>query len=292
MKVGFIGLGKMGFPMAANLLAAGHRVTVYNRTKSRADELAAQGAIVAPAPEACAGNSVVITMLSDDNAFEELLVSKNKFVDALSPGAVHLCMSTISVGLSEKLAEVHSKAGQIYVAAPVFGRPESAAARRLVIVAAGPKDGIDRCSPLFEALARKTFVLGSAAAQANLVKVGNNFLLFAMIESLGEAVAFARKTGLSADEFVKIITETVFDSGACRVLGPMIAQEKYEPVGFPLSMVLKDVGLVLQAAAHAAVPLPFADVIRDQLSTAMARGYQNLDETALARIAAENAGLL
>ena len=144
----------------------------------------------------------------------------------------------------------------------------------------------------FQPVAERCDLNAPAAAQANLVKVGNNFLLFAMIESLGEAVAFARKTGLSADEFVKIITETVFDSGACRVLGPMIAQEKYEPVGFPLSMVLKDVGLVLQAAAHAAVPLPFADVIRDQLSTAMARGYQNLDETALARIAAENAGLL
>src|SRR5213592_2468161 len=203
MKVGFIGLGKMGFPMAANLLAAGHRVTVYNRTKSKADELATRGAMVAGTPEACAGSSVVIiTMLSDDNALEELLFSKNKLVDALSSGAVHLCMSTISVALSGKLAQVHSKAGQIYVAAPVFGRPETSAARRLVIVAAGPKDGIERCSPLFQALARKIFVLGPAAAQANLVKVGSNFLLFAMIESLGEAVAFARKTGLSADEFV------------------------------------------------------------------------------------------
>ena len=200
-------------------------------------------------------------------------------------------MSTISVALSGKLAEVHSKAGQIYVAAPVFGRPETAAARRLVIVAAGPKDGIERCSPLFEALARKTFVLGPPAAQANLVKVGSNFLLFAMIESLGEAVAFARKTGLNANEFVKIVTETVFDSGAYRVFGPMIAQGKYEPVGFPLSMVLKDIGLALQAAGHAACPLPFANVIRDQLSSAIARGYQDLDETALARIAAENAGL-
>jgi len=291
MKVGFIGLGKMGFPMATNLLAAGHRVTVYNRTKSRADELASRGAIVAGTPEACAGSSVVITMLSDDNALEELLFSNNKLVDALSSGAVHLCMSTISVALSEKLAEVHSKAGQIYVAAPVFGRPETAAARRLVIVAAGPKDGIERCSPLFEALARKTFVLGPPAAQANLVKVGSNFLLFAMIESLGEAVAFARKTGLNANEFVKIVTETVFDSGAYRVFGPMIAQGKYEPVGFPLSMVLKDIGLALQAAGHAACPLPFANVIRDQLSSAIARGYQDLDETALARIAAENAGL-
>src|SRR6266568_168900 len=262
MKVGFIGLGKMGFPMATNLLAAGHRVTVYNRTKSRADELAARGAIVAGTPEACAGSPVVITMLSDDNALEELLFSKNKLVDALSSGAVHLCMSTISAALSGKLAEVHSKAGQIYVAAP-----------------------------LFEALARKTFVLGPPAAQANLVKVGSNFLLFAMIESLGEAVAFARKTGLNADEFVKIVTETVFDSGAYRVFGPMIAQGKYEPVGFPLSMVLKDIGLALQAAGHAACPLPFANVIRDQLSTAIARGYQDLDETALARIAAENAGL-
>src|SRR6059036_3678633 len=230
-------------------------------------------------------------MLPDDNALEELLFSKNKLVDALSPDAVHLCMSTISVALSEKLAEVHSKAGQIYVAAPVFGRPESAAARRLVIAAAGPEAGIERCSPLFEALARKTFVLGPRAAQANLVKVGSNFLLFAMIESLGEAVAFARKSGLDPNEFVNIITETVFDSGAYRVFGPMIAQARYEPVAFQLSLVLKDVGLMLLAAEHAAVPMPFANVMRDQLSSAIARGYQNLDETALARIAAENAGL-
>src|SRR5215510_15430147 len=130
MKVGFIGLGKMGFPMATNLLAAGHRVTVYNRTKSRADELAAQGAIVADNPEDCRDSSVVITMLSDDHAYEELFLSNNKLVDALLPKTVHLCMSTISVPLSEKLAELHTKADQIYVAAPVFGRPESAAVRK------------------------------------------------------------------------------------------------------------------------------------------------------------------
>jgi 3-hydroxyisobutyrate dehydrogenase-like beta-hydroxyacid dehydrogenase len=291
MKVGFIGLGKMGFPMATNLLAAGHRVTVYNRAKSRADSLAARGAIVADTPEDCHDSSVVITMLSDDNAYEELLLSNNKFVDSFLPKTVHLCMSTISVALSEKLVKVHANANQIYVAAPVFGRPESAAARRLIIVAAGPENGIESCSPLFEALARKTFVLGSRAAHANLVKLASNFLLFAMIESLGEAVAFARKTGLDPNEFVNIITETVFDSGAYRVFGPMIAQSKYEPVAFPLSMVMKDVGLVLLAAEDAIVPLPFADVIRDQLSSAIARGYQNLDETALSRIAAENAGL-
>jgi len=292
MNVGFIGLGKMGFPMAVNLLAAGHRLTVYNRTRSRANELAAGGAKTADTPEACCrDSSVVVTMLSDDHALEELLLSSNKFLSALSSGTVHLCMSTISAALSEKLAEAHSKSGQIYVAAPVFGRPEAAEARRLLIVAAGPKDGIERCSPLFEALARKTFMLGTTAAHANLVKVGSNFLLFSMIESLGEAVAFARKTGLDPNEFVKIITETVFDSGAYRVFGPMIAQGKYEPVAFPLSMVMKDLGLALLAADHAAVPMPFANVIRNQLSTAIARGYQNLDETALARIAADNAGL-
>ena len=291
MKVSFIGLGKMGFPMAANLLAAGHRVTVYNRTKSKADELATRGAIVAGAPEDCCDSSVVITMLSDDNALEELLFSNNKFLDALLPNTVHLCMSTISVALSQKLAQVHTNAGQIYVAAPVFGRPEVAASRKLLIVAAGPENGIERCSPLFEALAKRTFVLGSTAAHANLVKLGSNFLLFAMIESLGEAVAFARKTGLDPNEFVKIITETVFDSGAYRVFGPMIAEARYEPVAFPLSLVLKDLGLVLLAAENATVPMPFANVIRDQLSSAIARGYQNLDETALSRIAAENAGL-
>jgi 3-hydroxyisobutyrate dehydrogenase-like beta-hydroxyacid dehydrogenase len=291
MKVGFIGLGKMGFPMAANLLAAGHRVTVYNRTKSKADELAARGAIVVDAPEDCCGSSVVITMLSDDNALEELLFSNNKFVDALLPKNVHLCMSTISVALSEKLAEVHANARQIYVAAPVFGRPEAAALRKLFIVAAGPKDGIESCSPLFEALAKKTFMLGSTAAHANLLKLANNFLIFAMIESLGEAVAFARKTGLDPNEFMNIVTETVFDSGAYRVYGPMIAQARYEPVAFPISLSLKDLSLVLLAAEHAAVPMPFANVIRDQLSSAIARGYQNLDETALSLIAAENAGL-
>ena len=291
MKVSFIGLGKMGFPMAANLLAAGHRVTVYNRTKSKADELATRGAIVVDAPEECDDSSVLITMLSDDHALEELLLSNNKFVDALLPKTIHLCMSTISVALSERLAQVHAAAGQIYVAAPVFGRPEAAASRSLRIVAAGPKNGIDSCSPLFEALARKTFVLGSTAPHAHALKLGSNFLLFAMIESLGEAVAFARKSGLDPNEFVNIITETVFDSGAYRVFGPMIAQARYEPVAFPLSLVLKDVGLMLLAAEHAAVPMPFANVMRDQLSSAIARGYQDLDETALARIAAENAGL-
>ena len=291
MKVGFIGLGKMGFPMAANLLAAGHRLTVYNRTKTRAAELAARGAIVVDAPEDCCDSSVVITMLSDDKAFEELLLSNDKFLDSLLPNTVHLCMSTISVAFSEKLAEVHANARQLYVAAPVFGRPEAAASRKLTIVAAGPKNGIETCLPLFDALAKKTFVLGSTAAHANLVKLGSNFLLFAMIESLGEAVAFARKTGLDPNEFVNIITQTVFDSGAYRVFGPMIAQSKYEPVAFPLSMVLKDLALLLLAADDAEVPLPFANVIRDQLSTAIARGYQDLDETALSRIAAENAGI-
>ena len=172
MNVGFIGLGKMGLPMAANLLAAGHRVTVYNRTKSKADELAARGAIVVDAPEECDDSSVVITMLSDDNALEELLFSNNKFLDALLPNTVHLCMSTISVALSEKLAQVHADAAQLYVAAPVFGRPEVAVSRKLLIVAAGPKNGIERCSPLFEALARKTFVLGSTAPHAHALKLG------------------------------------------------------------------------------------------------------------------------
>jgi 3-hydroxyisobutyrate dehydrogenase-like beta-hydroxyacid dehydrogenase len=291
MKVGFIGLGKMGFPMAANLLAAGHHLTVYNRTKSRADELANQGATVANSPEDCCDSSVVITMLSNDKAVEELLLSSSTFVEALLPDAVHVCMSTISAALSAKLAQIHADANKIYVAAPVFGRPEAAASRKLAIVAAGPAAGIEKCSPLFEALARKTFVLGAPAPHANLVKLGSNFLLFAMIESLGEAVAFARKTGLDPNEFIKIVTETVFDSGAYRVFGPMIAQAKYEPVAFPLWMVQKDLGLALSAAKHAAVPLPFADVIRDQLSAAIARGYQDMDETALSRIAAENAGL-
>src|SRR6266404_4321452 len=196
MKVGFIGLGHMGIGMAANLLKAGHEVTVYNRTPGKAHPLVGQGAYVgARVADACGGDAV-ITMLADDGAVESVVFGEHSVIDSLRPAAVHLSMSTISVALSERLAAAHANAGQRFVAAPVFGRPEAAAAAKLYIVAAGAPDAIDACLPLFEAMGHKTFPIGDQPKAANLVKLSGNFLSASVIEALGEALALVGKAGV------------------------------------------------------------------------------------------------
>ncbi len=189
MDVGFIGLGQMGTAMALNLVKAGHRVVVYNRTRAKAEAVASQGAEIAERLADACGRSVLITMLADDAAVESVFFANGNGLSALGHGAVHISMSTISVALSDRLAEAHRKAGQAYVAAPVFGRPEAAAAAKLFVVAAGPEATLARCQPLFDAIGQRTFVVGDKPSSANLVKLSGNFLLAAMIECLGEAFA-------------------------------------------------------------------------------------------------------
>jgi 3-hydroxyisobutyrate dehydrogenase-like beta-hydroxyacid dehydrogenase len=284
MRIGFIGTGAMGEPMARNLCRAGFAVTVYNRTRSRAEPLTADGARLAESPtDAVRDADVVITILADDAATEQVTLVDG-LLAALSPDAVHVCMATISPALSERLTEAHTAAGRAFVAAPVFGRPNAAADAKLSIVAAGD-------SAVFAALGQRTFVVGERPAAANVVKLSGNFLLASMIESLGEAFALVRKSGVDPALYLDIITSTLFAAPAYKNYGSIIAEERFSPPGFRLPLGLKDVRLVLQTAEAVNVPMPVASLVRDQLLSAMARGYEDLDWAVLARVAAENAGL-
>jgi 3-hydroxyisobutyrate dehydrogenase-like beta-hydroxyacid dehydrogenase len=282
----------MGREMAHNLIKTGHELTVYNRTRSRAEELRQQGARVANTPaEAAAAGEVLITMLADDQALEDVMFGSGKALTSLAPATTHVSMSTISVAMSKRLAEAHQKARNPYVAAPVFGRPEAAAGAKLFIVAAGPSQALRACQPLFDAMGQKTFVLGEDPPRANVVKLTGNFLIASVIESLGEAFALVRKYGIDPQNFLDLLTNSLFTAPVYKTYGAIIATNKYEPVAFKMTLGLKDVRLVLEAAEAAAVPLPLASLIRDHAIAAVARGMQDADWSAIARIAAENAGL-
>jgi 3-hydroxyisobutyrate dehydrogenase-like beta-hydroxyacid dehydrogenase len=289
MKLAFIGAGNMGSPMARNLLRAGHSVTAHNRTQAHVEPLRQEGAALADSPaDAARGVDAIITMLADDAAVEH---AAQGFIETLAPGAMHIGMSTVSVACSKRLAEQHAARGQIYVAAPVFGRPVAAAAAKLWIVAAGPPESIARCQPVFDALSRGCSVVGADPWLANAVKLSGNFLIAAALESMGEAFALVRKSGVDAGLFLEIVNNALFNSPLYGGYGAAVAKEQFEPAGFKLRLGFKDLRLVQEAAEAAAVPMPLAGVLRDRFLAAMARGEGELDWAALARIAAVQAGL-
>jgi 3-hydroxyisobutyrate dehydrogenase-like beta-hydroxyacid dehydrogenase len=290
MDIGFIGLGKMGQGMAANLVNAGHTVTVYNRTAAKADTLARQGATRARSvAEACRGD-VVVTMLADDAAVEDIVFGEQGVLAALPPGATHVSSSTISVGLSKRLTAAHTAAEQQYVAAPVFGRPEAAAAAKLFVVAAGAPPVLETLAPLFDAVGQRTFVVSEDQHAANLVKLSGNFLIASVIESLGEAVALVGKAGVDRLHYIDIITSTLFGAPAYQAYGGLIARGEFEPAGFAATLGLKDVRLTLAAADELAVPLPFASLLRDRFLALLANGGGHLDWSAIATLAGRDAG--
>lgn len=292
MKIAFIGLGNMGSHMARNLLRAGHEVTVWNRTLSKAEEHCALGAKVAKSPaEAAKDVEAIITMLADDNAVESAVLHPGGVLEGLPKGAAHLSMSTISVALSKKLAEEHAKRGQQYIAAPVFGRPEAAEAAKLFVAVAGDNTAVERLKPLLEAIGQRVFVMGDKPEMANVVKLSGNFLIASVIESLGEAVALTRKYGVDPHQYVEFLTNSLFAAPVYKTYGGLIADEKYQPAGFRIRLGLKDVKLALAAAESVDAPLPFASTIRDHMLTAIARGMEDMDWSATAKLAAENAGL-
>jgi 3-hydroxyisobutyrate dehydrogenase-like beta-hydroxyacid dehydrogenase len=291
MDVGFIGLGQMGQPIALNLIKAGHRVAVYNRTRAKAEALASERVEIAGSVADAASRPILITMLADDHAVEEIFFGHGKGLPALGQGAVHISMSTISVALSERLTEAHRKAGQAYVAAPVFGRPEAASAAKLFVVAAGPEATLAKCQPLFDAIGQRTFVIGDKPPAANLVKLSGNFLIAAMIESLGEAVALVRKGGVDPHRYVEILTSTLFSAPAYKTYGAIIANEQYEPAGFKMTLGLKDIRLALAAADALAAPMPVASLVHDHFLAGVAQGAGDSDWAGLARLAAQSAGL-
>jgi 3-hydroxyisobutyrate dehydrogenase-like beta-hydroxyacid dehydrogenase len=291
VEVGIIGLGNMGTGMARSLLHAGHRVAAYNRTPAKAAALASSGATVADSIADACRFGVVITMLADDTALGSVALANDGILASLPRGGLHISCSTISVALSDKLTESHARAGQSFVSAPVFGRPEAAEGAKLAVVAAGEKAALDRCRPLFEALGPKLLVIGEKPSQANVVKLTGNFMIATVLESLSEAIAFARKSGVDPAALLDFLISTLFNAPVYKTYGGLILAGKFEPAGFVVSLGLKDIRLVLQAAEANSVPLPIASVIRDRFLTAIGRGHQNSDWSVIAQIAAEDAGL-
>jgi len=290
MKIGFIGLGNMGAGMAANLLTAGHEVTAYNRSQDKVAALAEQGANPAKTVAETCGGDIVFTMLANDDAVSAVTFGEDGILTSLRPGATHVSSSTISVALSERLAAAHAEAGQRFVAAPVFGRPEAAAAAKLFVVAAGAEDALQPLSPVFDAIGQRTFVVSDEPKAANLVKLSGNFLIASVIESLGEAMALVAKAGVDKNEYLEIITATLFGAPVYKTYGGLIAREEFDPAGFAAELGQKDIRLVLAAAEALQTPLPIASLLRDRFLTLLASGGAHLDWSAVGALSAWEAG--
>jgi len=290
MKIGFIGLGRMGAAMAANLAKAGHDLSVYNRSPGKSGPLVELGAHEASTLAEVCQAEVVITMLADDSAVSNVAFSGDGLFASLPKGAIHISMSTISVALSQSLARAHREAGQLYVAAPVFGRPDKAASASLFIVAAGDPATIDVCQLLFDSLAQETFTIGTEPSAANLVKLSGNFLLAAAIEALGEAIALVGKAGINRQVYVEILTSTIFNTPVYKIYGDLIAQGRYTPAGFAAPLGFKDIRLALAAAENLRVPMPLGSLLHDRFLRLLAQGGENLDWSAIGGLASQDAG--
>ncbi|MET3651513.1 NAD(P)-dependent oxidoreductase [Dyella japonica] len=290
MKVGFIGLGAMGSAMASNLIKAGHEVTVWNRSPAPAEPLASLGAKVVKTADRAAQGDVLFSMLANDQAVRSVFIDGG-LLDGMDKGTVHVNHATISVALAREMAEEHARRGLDYVAAPVFGRPDVAAAGKLNILVAGKPNVIDRVRPLLEAMAGRIWPLGEEAERANVVKIAGNFMIGAAIESMAEASALTRAHGVSAADFLDVMTNSLFATPAYQGYAKLIAESRYTPAGFALPLGYKDIGLALAAADATRVPLPLAGLLRDSLLEALAGGDENVDWSIMAQVAARRAHL-
>jgi 3-hydroxyisobutyrate dehydrogenase-like beta-hydroxyacid dehydrogenase len=292
MRIAFLGTGHMGLPMARGLARAGHDVTAWNRSREKAEPLAEDGARIADTPaEAAQEAEVAVTMLADDAAVEEVVFGDEGFYEALPQSAVHVSCSTISVQFARTLADAHDLQRQGFVSAPVFGRPEAAAAKKLKVLAAGRADAVAKARPVLEAVGERVFELGDDPSAANVVKLCGNFMIASMIEVMGEAFALARKSGIAPGALLEVLNGTFFGTPIFGGYAQAIAQAKYEPAGFKLQLGLKDVRLALAAADDAQVPMPVASVLRDRFLAGVARGQGGRDWSAVAGLVAEAAGL-
>ncbi|MGE5231748.1 MAG: NAD(P)-dependent oxidoreductase [Deltaproteobacteria bacterium] len=285
----FIGLGAMGLPMARNLVQAGFDVRVWNRTPAKTREV--PGARPAPTPAAAAdGAEFAVSMLADDAAVEAAALGPDGILAGLRRGAIHVGASTISVALCRRLADAHAEKGVGYVAAPVFGRPDAAAAKQLWIVPGGAPGDVERCAAVFAALGQGTFPMGSAP-QASLAKLLGNFMIASTIEMLGESLALAEKAGLDPSRLLGMLTGTLFGAPVVKRYGQLVADTAFEPAGFQLALGLKDVNLALGAGEELRVPLPLASLVRERMLTALARGRERFDWSGFASAIREAAGL-
>ena len=287
--LGFIGLGNMGAPIAANLLKAGYGLRVYNRTTAKAEPLVEKGATVAPKPaDVAQPGGIVLTMVADDRALEDLCLGVGSFVEQLGPGGIHVSLSTISPATARSLAEHHAKHQVVYVASPVFGRPDAAAAKRLWVCASGPAAARQRVEPIQNAIGQGLFDFGEDPGAANVVKLCGNFMVAATIETLAEMLTLAEKSGVSKKAVAEMIGKfSPLHAGYAN----QIAEQRFEPAGFRLTLGLKDVNLILQMAAASTTPLPLGSLLHDRWVSAVAKGRGDLDWSAVALNVSEDAGL-
>ena len=292
MKVGFIGLGRMGQAMARRIRDAGHDLAVYNRTSEKAKTLAEAGAVVVGSvAEAARHGEAVFTMLADDTALEDVAVRKDGLLQSLPKGGIHVCSGTHGVAIIRKLDAAHAQAGQIMIAAPMLGRPDAVSSGEAGIVVAGPAESAVRCRPLFDAIARRVFEAGTDPAAAAAIKIANNFVLGCAIEAMGEGFSLVRKFGVAPQVFFDVMTEGLFAAPAYKVYGKIIAEEAYDKVGQMAVLGLKDADLALAAGEAVGVPLPSGNVWRDRLIGAIAHGDGSCDWAVMAREQARASGL-
>jgi 3-hydroxyisobutyrate dehydrogenase-like beta-hydroxyacid dehydrogenase len=290
--IAFVGLGAMGSPMARNLLAAGYAVTVFNRSRARAEELLPLGAALAASPAASvAPGGIVVTMLANDAALEAVTLGEDGLAARLGPGGLHISMSTVSPETSRALARAHAQQGSRMLVAPVFGRPEAAAARKLWICVSGADEDKARARPILEALGQGIHDFGAEVGAANVVKLSGNFLILAAVEALAEALAFAQKNGVARDALAGFFGETIFSCPIYQNYGRILAQRRYEPAGFKLELGMKDVRLVRAVAEDAQIPMPLADLLHARLLAALAKGRGQLDWTAIELGSAEDGAI-
>jgi 3-hydroxyisobutyrate dehydrogenase-like beta-hydroxyacid dehydrogenase len=292
MRVGFIGIGRMGRAIAGRILTGDHDLVVHNRTPGRTDELEQAGARVATSiAQACEDREVVVTMVADDAALEEVALRAGGIRDSLPEGAIHMTMGTHGVGTFQGLTAAHAAAGQTFLAAHAVGRPDVAAEGQIGIIVGGPPGAVERLAPLFEVIGRRTFDAGHDPASAAAVKLANNFVLGCAIEVMGEAFSLVRKYGVDPQVLYELMTEGLFAAPAYKVYGKIMVDESYDKVGFSADLGLKDANLVLAAAGLTGLPLPSANVLRDRLLGAVAHGEGPLDWAVVARVQARAGGL-
>jgi 3-hydroxyisobutyrate dehydrogenase-like beta-hydroxyacid dehydrogenase len=293
MKVGFIGLGRMGSAMADRILAAGHEVAVYNRTVAKCSDVVSRGAKLAgTVAETARFGDVVITMLENDAALSSVAMGDGGLLQSLPRGGIHVAMGTHSVALVGKLTEAHAEAGQIFVSAPVMGRPPVAAAGQLGILTGGPAAAVEKCQPLFAVMGRRTFDCGTAPVGAAAAKIANNAVLACAIEAMAEGFALAGKSGVAGSAFLEILTDGLFAAPAYKIYGKLIAERGYlGDAGFTATTGLKDVNLALAAGETVGVPLPSVNVSRDRLLSAIARGNGERDWSVMADEQARASGM-
>jgi len=291
-EIGFIGLGAMGTPMAVNLTAAGYKLRVYNRTASKADALVATGAIRVERPgDAAQTGGVAITMLADDAALEQVTLGAGGLAERLGTGGIHISMSTVAPATTRRLAEHHAACGNSIIAAPVFGRPDAAKAKRLWVLASGPATQKAAIRPLLEAMGQAIFDFGEEPGAANVAKLVGNFLIAANLEAMSEAFAMAEKQGVERAAVADMLAKTLFACPIYQGYGKAIAEKRFTPVGFRMPLGLKDVELALKTAAEVTMGLPIASLVRDRFLASLAKGRGEMDWSAIALSVLDDAGL-